>query len=72
MSASTSAAGQGKKVTVFRVGMLSNGDRQEVEATFLGTGKDGFWISRRSIVAWVLKEAGEEKWVGQAPYICHK
>jgi hypothetical protein len=59
------------KWTLFRVGGLTNGEKRPVEATFLGTGKDGMWISRASVAEWVMEEAIQEKWVRRIPYICN-
>jgi hypothetical protein len=59
------------KWTLFRVGGLTNGEKLPVEATFLGTGKDGMWISRASVAEWVMEEAIQEKWVRRIPYICN-
>jgi len=60
------------KWTLFRVPFLGNGEEKPVTATFTGTGKDGMFLSRKSIGAWVLKEIGEDsEWVGKAPVLCN-
>lgn len=60
------------KWTLFRVPFLGNGAEKPVTATFTGTGKDGMFLSRKSIGAWMLKELGEEsEWVGKAPVLCN-
>ncbi|KAK7711702.1 hypothetical protein SLS57_007995 [Botryosphaeria dothidea] len=59
--------------TVFRVGGLKDSEEEgkEVVATFLGSGKDTMGVTRKSVAEWVLREAGEERWVGGCPYICN-
>ncbi|KAJ5984288.1 hypothetical protein N7481_006387, partial [Penicillium waksmanii] len=64
-------AEDGIKWTLFRVGGLTNGEMRLVEATFLGSGRDGMWISRASVAEWVMDEAIQEKWVREMPYICN-
>lgn len=60
------------KWTLFRVPFLGNGAEKSVTATFAGSGKDGMFLSRKSIAAWVLSEMGEEsEWVGEAPALCN-
>lgn len=60
------------KWTLFRVPFLGNGEEKLVTATFTGTGKDGIFLSRKSVGTWVLKELGEEsEWVGKAPLLCN-
>ncbi|KAL5335977.1 hypothetical protein BJX70DRAFT_401035 [Aspergillus crustosus] len=58
------------KWTLFRVPFLTNGERKEVKASYTGSCEDGFFLSRKSMVGWVLDEmAGDSKWVGKAPVI---
>jgi hypothetical protein len=58
------------KWTLFRVPFLGNGPAKPVRATYTGTGEDGMFLSRKSIVAWVLEEMKEDsEWVGKAPVI---
>ncbi|KAE9369725.1 hypothetical protein N431DRAFT_414017 [Stipitochalara longipes BDJ] len=60
------------KWTLFRVPFLGNGEEQAVTATFTGSGKDGMFLTRKSMAAWVLSEIGEDsEWVGQAPVLCN-
>lgn len=59
------------KWTLFRVGLLTNGEEGNVEATHLGSGKDAMWISRASVAGWVLDEAVWGRFVGEMPYICN-
>jgi hypothetical protein len=60
------------KWTLFRVPFLGNGEEKEVTATFTGSGKDGMFLSRKGIGAWVLKEIGEDsEWIGKAPVLCN-
>lgn len=62
---------EGVKWTLFRVGLLTNAEETNVEATHLGSGQDAMWISRASVAAWVLDEAIHERFVGKLPYICN-
>lgn len=57
--------------TLFRVGGLTNGGMRPIETTFLGSGRDGMWISRASVARWVMDEATQDKWVGEMPYVCN-
>lgn len=58
------------KWTVFRVPMLGNGPEKPVHTTFAGSGHDGMLLTRKSIVAWVLKEMKvESEWIGKAPLL---
>ncbi|KAL1984024.1 hypothetical protein VTN96DRAFT_9621 [Rasamsonia emersonii] len=58
------------KWTLFRVPFLNNGPEAPVTATFTGSGRDGMFLSRKSIAAWVLKEMNEESnWIGKAPVL---
>ncbi|XHG09589.1 hypothetical protein AWENTII_012637 [Aspergillus wentii] len=57
--------------TLFRVGGLTNGAEEPVEATYLGSGRDKMWIGRGSVARWVLDEAIRRDWVGRGPYICN-
>ena len=58
------------KWTVFRVPFLGNGPAAPVTATFTGSGKDGMFLSRKSLAAWVLKEMDEKSdWIGKAPVL---
>lgn len=57
--------------TLFRVPFLLNGEAKEVTPTFTGSGRDGMTLTRKSIVAWVLKEIGAEEWVGKCPVLCN-
>lgn len=61
---------------MFRVLFLGNGDAKEVTATYTGSGKDGLFLSRKSIVGWVLGEMGEgegeeSRWIGKCPVLCN-
>lgn len=62
---------EGVRWTLFRIGLLTDGQAGEVEATHLGSGKDGMWIGRGSVARWVLDEVIGEKFVGRMPYICN-
>jgi len=56
------------KWTLFRVPFLGNGPEAPVTATYTGSGKDGMFLSRKSVAAWVLQELNEESsWVGKTP-----
>lgn len=58
------------KWTLFRVSFLNNSPEALVAATFTGSGRDGMFLSRQSIAAWVLKEMNEESnWIGKAPVL---
>jgi hypothetical protein len=58
------------KWTLFRVPFLTNSERKEVRATYTGTGEDGLFLSRKSMVGWVLDELrGDSQWVGRAPVL---
>lgn len=59
------------KWTLFRVPFLGNGEAKPVTATYTGTGLDGFFLSRKSIAEWVLKEIKDGEWIGQAPILCN-
>jgi hypothetical protein len=60
------------KWTLFRVPFLGNGEEKSVTATFPGSGKDGMFLSRKSIAVWVLKEIGDEsEWIGKTPVLCN-
>jgi len=61
---------QALKWTLFRVPFLGNGPAAPVSATYTGSGKDGMFLTRKSIVAWVLQEIGDNsEWVGEAPVL---
>ena len=60
------------RCTLFRVGGLTDEGEKPVEATHLGSGKDGIWISRASVARWTLDEIRDGKWIGKVPYICNK
>ncbi|KAJ5581543.1 hypothetical protein N7535_000163 [Penicillium sp. DV-2018c] len=56
------------KWTFFRVPFLTNGDDAPVTATYTGTGKDGMFLTRKSLATWVLGEiSGDSEWVGKTP-----
>ncbi|PVH78728.1 hypothetical protein DL98DRAFT_533636 [Cadophora sp. DSE1049] len=60
------------KWTLFRVPFLGNGDAAPVVATYTGSGKDGMFLSRKSIVAWTLQEMGQDsEWIGKTPVLCN-
>ncbi|KAH9204259.1 hypothetical protein DL95DRAFT_377112 [Leptodontidium sp. 2 PMI_412] len=60
------------KWTLFRVPFLGNGDAAPVVATYTGSGKDGLFLSRKSIVAWTLQEMGQDSdWIGKSPMLCN-
>ena len=60
------------KWTLFRVPFLGTGAAAPVTATYTGTGKDGMFLSRKSIAAWVLQEIKEDsEWVGKTPVLCN-
>jgi hypothetical protein len=62
---------EGVKWTLFRVGLLTDSEAGDIEATHLGSGKDGMWISRGGVARWVLDEANAERFAGISPYICN-
>ncbi len=62
---------EGVKWVLFRVGLLTNAEEMNVEATHLGSGQDAMWISRASVAGWVLDEAIQGRFVGKMPYICN-
>lgn len=56
--------------TLFRVPFLTNGAEGAVNATYTGSGDDGLFLSRKSLVRWVLQEMCEDSsWTGKAPAI---
>ncbi|PIG88668.1 hypothetical protein AARAC_000513 [Aspergillus arachidicola] len=56
--------------TLFRVPFLTNGAEAPVTATYTGHGDDGFFLSRRSMASWVLKEMDTDSvQVGKTPVI---
>lgn len=55
------------KWTVFRVPMLSNAAPAEVHAGYMDSA--GTYLSRSSMVRWVIQEVDEAKWVGKAPIL---
>jgi hypothetical protein len=56
--------------TLFRVPFLTNGAEGPVNATYTGSGDDGLFLSRKSLVRWVLQEMCEDSsWIGKAPAI---
>jgi hypothetical protein len=58
------------KWTLFRVPFLGNGPEKPVQASYTGSGEDGMFLSRKSIVAWVLSEMKEDSgWVGKTPVL---
>lgn len=58
------------KWTLFRVPFLGSGAAAPVKATYTGSGEDGMFLSRKSMVAWVLQEIGEDStWIGRTPVI---
>lgn len=60
------------KWTLFRVPFLGNGDAAPVVATYTGSGEDGMFLSRKSIVAWTLQEMGQDsEWIGKTPVLCN-
>ena len=65
---------EGLDATVFRVPMLSNGNRElEVRAFVLGSegNTENKTLSRSSMARWLLKELKEQRWVGKAPLLCN-
>ncbi|ORY02349.1 hypothetical protein BCR34DRAFT_545776 [Clohesyomyces aquaticus] len=64
----TSQDGQDLAWTLFRVPNLGNGVAAPVSATYTGSGSDGLFLSRKSVVAWVFKEMGQgSEWIRKAP-----
>ena len=60
------------KWTLFRVPFLGNGPAKPVTATFIGSGKDGLFLSRKSIGAFVIEQLGEDsEYIGKAPVLCN-
>ncbi|KAF1810849.1 hypothetical protein P152DRAFT_85712 [Eremomyces bilateralis CBS 781.70] len=58
------------KWTLFRVPFLGNGPEKPVHASYTGSGEDGMFLSRQSIVTWVLTELKEDSdWVGKTPVL---
>ncbi|ORY30184.1 hypothetical protein BCR39DRAFT_153047 [Naematelia encephala] len=57
--------------TLFRVPNLTNGEAGPVEATYVGTGRDGLFLSRKSMVKWCLEEFESGKWIRKAPKIAN-
>ncbi|OOQ86142.1 NmrA family protein [Penicillium brasilianum] len=56
--------------TLFRVPFLTNGAEAPVKASYTGHGDDGFFLSRRSMASWVLKEMDKDSvQVGKTPVI---
>ena len=56
--------------TLFRVPFLGNSPVAPVTATFTGSGKDGMFLSRKSLAAWILKEMNDRSdWIGKAPVL---
>ena len=55
--------------TVPRVPILTNGDSAAVYAGYVGDGKTGYFLSRKSLVDWCLKELEVGEWVGKAPVL---
>lgn len=56
--------------TLFRVPFLNDGEAAPVTASFTGSGEDGMFLSRKSMVKWVAEEMNEgSAWVGKAPII---
>lgn len=56
--------------TLFRVPFLTNGAEAPVTASYTGHGNDGFFLSRRSMASWVLKEMVRSSvQVGKTPVI---
>jgi hypothetical protein len=56
--------------TLFRVPFLTNGPDAPVTATYTGTGKDGLFLSRKSLATWVLDQISEDsEWVGKSPVL---
>lgn len=58
------------KWTLFRVPFLTNSPDIPVVATYLGSGKDGMLLSRKSLATWILKEMSEDsEWIGKEPFL---
>jgi hypothetical protein len=56
--------------TFFRVPLLTNRAEAPVTASYTGHGDDGFFLSRRSMAIWVLKEMDQNSvQVGKTPVI---
>ena len=50
-----------------RVPNLTGGEAKPVQASYLGDGTDGLFVTRKSVAIWVLQELEEKKWVDKAP-----
>lgn len=59
------------KWTIFRVPFLGHGDAKPVVASFKGSGLDGMFLNRKSMVDWVLAKIPKDDWVGRAPCLSH-
>lgn len=49
--------------------MLTNGEVKPVQAGYVGSGKDGMFLTRKSMCIWILNEIDEKKWLGKAPQL---
>jgi len=63
--------------TLVRAPFLSNRKKEikGISAGFVGSGRDGMFLSRSGLVDWILEELGkrsrESDWVGKAPLVSH-
>jgi len=58
--------------TLFRVGVLKDEPSDEFVVSHPGSGQDGLSINRAGIIAFVLQESVENRYVGRTPYISSK
>ncbi|KAK3724146.1 hypothetical protein LTR37_001269 [Vermiconidia calcicola] len=65
--ATSSLGGNDIQWTLFRVPNLTGGEAKPVQASYLGDGTDGLFVTRKSVAIWVLQELEEKKWVDKAP-----
>ena len=50
--------------TVPRIPILTNGVSAEVHTGYIGDGKTGYFISRKSLADWCLRELEVGEWIG--------
>ena len=55
--------------TVPRITFLTNGESKPVYAGYVGDGRSGLAVTRRSVADWCLTELFAKKWVGKAPVL---
>lgn len=58
------------KWTLFWVPFLNNGPNAPVTASYTGSGRDGMFLSRKSLATWTLENmTGDSEWVGKSPVL---